>query len=152
VTEILKDQLWLCGIGELKREIFDVRPYAILNVSQPDDFMSWEDPCSDMVDLYIKFPFPDGPLPDMDDLHRLAGIGAALLAANKRIVVHCAAGHNRSGLLTALILRQLHNMTGSEAATFIQAKRKYVLWNKKYIGYLNELQQPNEMGMRGLVD
>ena len=43
MTEILKDLLWICGIGELRLEVANVRPHAIFNLSLPDDFYPWED-------------------------------------------------------------------------------------------------------------
>ena len=143
MTEILKDLLWICGIGELRLEVANVKPHAIINVSLPDDFYTWEDPCADMVELYEAWPIPDGPLPDLAELDRLVRLGVELFHEGKRLIVHCASGHNRSALLVALIVRETQKLTGPAAVKFIQDRRLYALWNKNFVEYVNQLACPD---------
>lgn len=142
MTEILPNALWICGIGELRLEIHRSKAHAIVNLTLPDDFRTWEPTHADLVEIYECYPFPDADLPDLNELDRLTRFVTELIAQEKRVIVHCAAGHNRSGLLTALIVREIHNMTGHAAMEFLMARRAYALWNKKYVAYLHSLDRP----------
>jgi protein-tyrosine phosphatase len=142
MTEILKDQLWLCGIGELRREIYDAKPFAIFNLALPDDIYPWENTCADLVELYHHWPIADGLMPDISELTRLTELGVELINEQKRLIVHCASGHNRSGLVAALIVREMLQISGQEAIEFLQERRRYVLWNKHFSEYLRQLGPP----------
>lgn len=142
MTEILPDSLWLCSIGELRLEIHRSKAQAIISLTEPDDFRSWESTHKELVEFYHSYSFPDGPLPDLAELERLTKIGVELISSEKRLIVHCAAGHNRSGLLTALILRQVQNISGRAAMEYLHERRSLVLWNKRYVEYLSDLDRP----------
>jgi Dual specificity phosphatase, catalytic domain len=89
--------------------------------------------------LYIYFPFEDQrALPDLQRLHETAKFGACLIKSGYSILSHCGMGHNRSALLAGVILTYL-GMTGEQAVTLIQKKRKGALYNKVFASYLQTL-------------
>ena len=93
--------------------------------------------------LYIHFPFEDKELPDLRRLHEVAQLGAGLVTAGGKVLVHCAMGHNRSALLAGLILTYL-GMSGIDAVTLLRQQRRGALYNRRYAHYLQSLPS---MGM-----
>lgn len=57
----------------------------------------------------------------------------------KKVLVTCALGRNRSGLVTGLILHDLYELSGEEAVLLIQNKRKHALTNESFAEFLREL-------------
>ena len=45
--------------------------------------------------LYVYLPIHDGDLPNLDRLHAVARLGAALVARGHRVLSHCGMGLNR---------------------------------------------------------
>jgi dual specificity protein phosphatase-like protein len=88
--------------------------------------------------LYIYFPFDDHELPDLEQLHALAQLGAQLIAQGQRVLVHCAMGHNRSALLAGVILTYL-GVSGAEAVTRLRQRRHGALYNTHFATYLQTL-------------
>lgn len=81
----------------------------------------------------------------------LATIGIAASAAARvadlmreggarKVLVTCAAGRNRSGLVTGLLLHELYNLSGDTAISIIQGKRPGALSNDSFVEFLRELQ------------
>lgn len=98
---------------ELKRGLFDtvVTLYAAANP----------------VDWYVKelrFGFYDDDKVDVDrdDLRQLVRVAHEDLLRQKRVLVRCQAGLNRSGLVAALILIR-HGFSAVEAIELIRTKR-----------------------------
>jgi protein-tyrosine phosphatase len=94
---------------------------------------------------YYYFPIPDGKM-DCSDLNRL------VLALTERleqgaVVVHCRAGRNRSGLVSALIVRQYLNVTGLEAMQQVELNRPRALANEHFRDYLRSLEAPHAAGI-----
>lgn len=90
---------------------------------------------------YYYFPIPDGKM-DGSDLNRL------VLELTKRlddgaVVVHCHAGRNRSGLVSALVLRQYLGISGREALQQVQLLRPNALANEHFCDYLRSLEAPH---------
>lgn len=88
--------------------------------------------------LYIYFPFEDRELPNLHRLHSIAKLVAELVQNGHKVLSHCGMGHNRSALLMGVILTYL-GMSGEEAVTLIQQKRRGALYNKNYATYLKGL-------------
>lgn len=58
---------------------------------------------------------------------------ATLCVTNKRnVLIHCAAGLNRSGFVMALTLKSLLGLTGYQARLIIQANRQGALFNEVF--------------------
>jgi protein-tyrosine phosphatase len=85
--------------------------------------------------LYIYFPIYDEELPDLEKLHALARLGAALIGTGHRVLSHCGMGLNRSALMAGLILTYL-GMPGAEAVDLLRQKRPGALYNENFANYL----------------
>jgi hypothetical protein len=62
----------------------------------------------------------------------------------ENILVTCMAGRNRSGLVTALTLRELTGMTGAQAVAIVQSKRPNALTNPHFVTLLERLPSKQE--------
>lgn len=56
----------------------------------------------------------------------------------KNVLVTCIAGHNRSGLVTAIALHYLTSMTGAECVEHVQKRRNFSLNNDTFVKYIEE--------------
>lgn len=72
--------------------------------------------------LSLWWPIDDGPMPDPATVRSLARFVADLLNQGRRVLVHCAAGNNRSGLVVARTLIE----QGMGASTAIGMVRRAV--------------------------
>lgn len=87
---------------------------------------------------YIHQPFSDGRNID-PVVHVVASrVGVALRAA-RPVLVHCAAGVNRSSLISALAIREFTGCTGAEAAARVRRARPGALTNQHFWDYLQGL-------------
>lgn len=59
----------------------------------------------------------------------------------KQILITCAAGLNRSGLITALVLRLISDMSGSDASKLIKNARHGALYNTAFDAYICSLDK-----------
>lgn len=80
---------------------------------------------------------------DLETIER-ASVAASQVAdlvrdGAKKVLVTCAVGHNRSGLVTGLILHDLYGLSGDEAVMVIRAKRPGALSNESFAEFLREL-------------
>ena len=85
--------------------------------------------------LYVYFPIYDEDLPDLEKLHALARLGAALIGTGHRVLSHCGMGLNRSALMAGLILTYL-GMPGADAVDLLRQKRPGALYNENFANYL----------------
>lgn len=102
------------------------------------------DPYEPNLLSYLFWPIVDGPnLPDIDELKAVAVYGYTYWKQqDKRVLVHCAAGMNRSGLVNGMILI-FSGMSGKDAVNLIQQKRPGALSNVVFANYLQsqEIEQ-----------
>jgi hypothetical protein len=89
------------------------------------------------VGLYVCWPIVDGPVPEHGLLVALADLVADLQQAGKRILIHCAGGMNRSGLLVAAALVR-NGMRAEDAIKLIRARRPGALNNQQFVKHLLE--------------
>lgn len=66
------------------------------------------------------------------------------LNAEKRVLVTCWAGLNRSGMVSALALREITGWSGQRCVDLIQRRRKGALDNEVFVGYLGSLPPTDE--------
>lgn len=90
---------------------------------------------------HLVYPVPDGPLDD-DQRARLRTLATTIAfnvkLGDKRILVRCQAGYNRSGLLVGMVLLRL-GYTAAEAIILMREKRsRYALCNDLFVTYLGE--------------
>jgi protein-tyrosine phosphatase len=64
---------------------------------------------------------------------------ARRVKAEKRTLVTCAAGRNRSGLVTALALTEIYGCSGEEATRWVQREREDALSNVTFVEYLRRI-------------
>jgi len=75
----------------------------------------------------IHVPLEDSHVLTKEDIHSAATVANLVATAVKggaRVLVTCLEGRNRSGLITALALRDLYGMSGAEALLFVKKNRK----------------------------
>jgi protein-tyrosine phosphatase len=68
----------------------------------PPDYLP-KDPDTEQF-LSVWWPIEDGPAPDAGLVRSLAAFISELLEQQRPVLVHCAAGNNRSGLIVARTL------------------------------------------------
>ena len=95
--------------------------------------------------LYIYFPIFDEDLPDLEKLHAVARMGAALIKSGHKLLSHCGMGFNRSALMAGLIMIYL-GRTGPDAVELIRQRRPGALFNENFASYLMSLEQPPRDG------
>jgi protein-tyrosine phosphatase len=93
--------------------------------------------------IYVYYPFHDEDVPTLHKLHAVARLGAALVAAGERVLVHCQMGLNRSALVAGLVL-VYSGLSGEDAVTRLQDRRPGALYNEAFCEYLR--QQPRGGG------
>ncbi len=84
------------------------------------------------------WPIPDGPLDgtQLAGVMRLAESACAALEADRRVLVRCYSGYNRSGLVVAHALVQ-RGCTAEEAIRLIRSRRSpWALHNELFVEYL----------------
>ncbi len=89
---------------------------------------------------YLWEPFPDSHNFSSDKVMDLA-VRAYNIAQARRgaILVHCHAGRNRSGLISALLVVMMTQLTGREAIEVVRKGRKNALANPHFEQFLNRV-------------
>lgn len=88
-----------------------------------------------------RFGFPDGSLQNwqLPIIHEIANWAHSKWADGSKVLIRCAAGLNRSGLVTALILMR-GGKSASESIRLIRDRRSYqALCNEDFVQYLLSL-------------
>lgn len=89
--------------------------------------------------LYLFFVFDDDErLPDVARMHQIARFLAGEVKAGRKVLIHCAMGHNRSALLAGVVLYHLE-FPPAEIVHRIQARRQGALYNRVFRSYLESL-------------
>lgn len=94
--------------------------------------------------FYVYKPLSDGKLSadSIPTLKRLVQIGCNEIRSGGRVLTHCAAGINRSGLVSALIVRELLGCNGTDAVDIVRAGRPRALSNEHFVLFLESLSAP----------
>ena len=88
------------------------------------------------------WPIPDGSMEqiDINELEALVSNLCDVVLDGRKVLVHCAAGINRSSLVTALVVRRLFGLSGVDATAYIRARRgPEALSNPDFATYLASL-------------
>lgn len=140
VYEILPGALYQCKklhYLALKPKMDGIRRYGITRVvalAPPAP-----DPDLRDQDWFLNFPIPDGVLKTRMAILALASDLAAEIEAGGCVMTMCNAGRNRSGLLSALIIRELSGISGSAAMEVVRLHRPRALANPNFEAFLGEL-------------
>jgi hypothetical protein len=76
---------------------------------------------------------------------RAAGWVSKAVAEQRRTLVTCAMGINRSALVTALALMRLFGLSGPEATTWVRMARPGTLTNRHFAAHLAGLRAPRAL-------
>lgn len=103
-----------------------------------DPHMDW---LADENGAYLYWPIKDeAKLPNLRVLDDVATWGMRMWDANWRVLVHCTAGFNRSGLVNAMILYKTGiSGKGDALLNFIRKKRPGALSNQTFADYVATL-------------
>lgn len=118
-------------------EYYGITHSVALAPNTPDlDLVRWDVEGSHR---YSHFPIPDGLLKQDQYLSRFAKELAAQIEEGEVVLTMCNAGRNRSGLLSALIIRELTGIPGSEAIKVVREHRPNSLVNPHFNRFLRSL-------------
>ncbi len=131
MTCIIPNKLYIGAIGPLG-EVVPWNIKAIIDLA-PSPFA---------FSLYISSPIIDGPLPYEGILKGITLWAAEHIKHDYPVLVRCAAGVNRSGLVAALIAREVLGGSGKEARLLVQSQQHTPLNNPAFIAYLDSLEAP----------
>ena len=90
--------------------------------------------------VHLTWSIDDGETPeDHEMLWSLVNLIARSVQREKRVLVHCGAGLNRSGLICALVYRELTGCSGVEAVDHVRRCRKLSLFNNRFVSFIDAL-------------
>jgi len=84
---------------------------------------------------------PEGPT--RYEWNAILTVAAAIdrrLRGGRRILVTCAQGRNRSGIVMAVVLHRLYNWSGEKCVRWIQSRRQDSLTNPGFVAALTKLR------------
>ncbi len=139
-TVILDGSLWISGCpidsGWLRRERIDL----VVDVADPQ--LRLEPDALGRI-VYCKEALIDAAeLPPSAILGRLVEDVVAAVRAGRRVLVACAGGRNRSGLVIGLAVRELLGCSGAQALNWVQSRRENALNNVTFATHLASLPPP----------
>lgn len=86
---------------------------------------------------YIHWGIIDMPqLPDMQRMDDIADFCIGAIQHGGAVLAHCAAGMNRSSLLSGLIIHRLMGLKGQQIIAYIQQHRQGALSNQTFAQFL----------------
>jgi protein-tyrosine phosphatase len=147
VWEIIPRKLFQCGETTYhrpaNRKMKGLVHYGITHMvafapKKPDpDLELW----SPDIFKYIHFPITDGQLKECTGLAliQIAAQMAEEIKAGGCVLTMCSAGRNRSGLMSALIVRKVLGISGADAMDHVRVERPDALANDHFAKFLREL-------------
>lgn len=101
-----------------------------------------DEPVLQRLEWHAHIPIPDGKIRNMPDVLRARDVALSMVRNGYFTLVHCVAGRNRSGLIGALVVRELFSMSGSEAMEYVRVKRPGAIDNIWFEDFLRSLDRP----------
>ena len=91
---------------------------------------------------YHHFPMSDGKVTEklLRTLRDVRDVVIQGIETGERVVVHCNAGRNRSGLVAALMLMEIYKINGPQAVAKVRALRPRAIANEHFEQFLNGFQ------------
>lgn len=160
LIEVWKGQIYQRGefrklpLAVKRARLIEAGIIAVLNVSPRCDG-ELSQAMGGATGFYLHAPIPDSPNADFGIVEEAAMWGlrsleyGKLLAGNaggvgsQALLVHCHAGRNRSSLLSAILLMELHGLTGVEAVAHMRRVRPNALATSAFVDYLE--QRPSDL-------
>lgn len=100
------------------------------------------EPVLQRLEWHAHIPIPDGKIRSMPDVLRARDVALSMVRNGFFTLVHCVAGRNRSGLVGALVVRELLSMSGSEAMEYVRLRRPGAIDNLWFEDFLRSLDRP----------
>jgi len=113
-----------------------------LNITAIIDLQGEPDALPKVVppELFYYWPIhDDNYLPPLKELDAAAQWGVDRIMENRKLLVHCTAGHNRSGLVNGVIMNKL-GFSGERASAIIRNKMPGSLANPVFREYVENLK------------
>lgn len=147
IFEIIPGRLWQSGSvadaeGEARVRELGIDYVVNLN-GEPPLFQGYEYRPGWPPFTEVRWEIEDGPLPDLRDLDDVVSRVCTAVSAGQRVLVHCQAGLNRSGLVTAMAVHRLTGRGGPALVGFIRRKRPGSLSNRRFAKFVEGLPQKN---------
>ena len=131
--------LWWSGLPD-DWEVLRGQVDAVIDLADPGPGPS----ADDLGEItYVKAPLEDGEtLPEPVLLDHLTGLVVDLVRQGRRVLVHCTFGKNRSGLLMALVVREVLGCDGPTALARVRAVRDNAVNNDAFAEWVSSLPAP----------
>jgi hypothetical protein len=92
---------------------------------------------------WVNRPLADGRVDhQLNEIVQARDTALSMYTTGHTTVIHCVAGRNRSGLIGALVIRELDNMTGPEALDEVRRLRPRSVDNEYFEQFLMSLGRP----------
>ena len=131
--------LWWSGLPD-DWEVLRGQVDAVIDLADPGPGPSAED-LGEIT--YVKAPLEDGEtLPEPVLLDHLTGLVVDLVRQGRRVLVHCTFGKNRSGLVMALVVREVLGCDGPTALAKVRAVRDNAVNNDAFSEWVSSLPAP----------
>lgn len=93
-------------------------------------------------EIHIHWPIDDGPMPDETTALALGEFAAECVRLGAKTLIHCSAGLNRSGLITALALCALGYEPRAAIARIREARSPWCLFNRDFERFILRDETP----------
>lgn len=129
--------------SELRAQGIDVLVLCAKEINERLDRSGWSlaqlYPGVRVLRCYLDDSGPPVTPAEIVEAHRVAHEAAELWNRGARILITCAMGHNRSGLVSAMLPRELFGVGGETAIDHIRARRPDSMRNDSMRAYLRQL-------------
>ena len=99
------DHLFISGHPDHARDFLEKGVDAVIDLEGDVDSSIPEKESQEKTTIYVYWPIKDeNKMPDEDSVRSLSVFVAKLIDEGKEVLVHCKAGHNRSGMVCARTL------------------------------------------------
>lgn len=122
--------------GTVRAHGFGMLVLCAREIQDPDDHPQVEVVLAPMDDSTLRTDFPG----ELSTAQRARDAVLPAIRSGKRVLVTCRQGRNRSGLVCALVLRELTGWPGKMILTHLRNLRPGVLSNLVYAEYVGALK------------
>lgn len=140
ISELIRNKLYMSGYIEADPA---KRPAIMQDINVVVNLDHVPDPTLHIDTTTLHWPIDDGKVPDEGILNAVVDFVVANVKADRCVLVHCYMGWNRAGLVSALALRKLLQVSGKEAVEFVRVLRSAsALSNRSFANYVESLDAP----------
>lgn len=135
--------LYISGHPDSVHDFIRQGIHAVVDLEGDVDSAIGEGASQDDSTLYVYWPIEDGPMPDAATVRSIARFVSALLDEDRKVLVHCRSGHNRSGMICARALIE-RGKQAEDAIRIVREKRGdgHALENAAFVEWLTAERPP----------